>query len=138
MDRGGAEQIDLIKMIADYMEGGFLDNIIAMFRQDGNLYAHVGELLTDERMKVRIGVTALLETLKTEDPENVRKAMPYILPLLQNKNPVIRGDTAYLIGLIGNNEEIPALQKLIGDEDENVRSIVSEAIQDIQSNHRSL
>ena len=138
MERSEAEQADLIKMIADYMEGGFLDNIIDMFRHDRSLYAYVGELLIDERMRVRIGTTALLETLKNEDPENIRKAMPYILPLLQNQNPVIRGDAAYLIGLIGNNEDIPALQKLIGDEDGNVRSIVGEAIQDIQSNHSSL
>jgi len=138
MGRSEAEQADLKKMIADYMEGGFLDNIIDMFRHDRELYTYVGELLTDERMRVRIGTTALLETLKNEDPENIRKAMPYILSLLQNQNPVIRGDAAYLIGLIGNNKDIPALQKLIGDEDENVRIIVSEAIQDIQSNHCSL
>ena len=133
MEQSGAEQTDLIKMIADYMEGGFLDNIIAMFRQDGALYAHVGTLLTDERMRVRIGTTALLETLHTEDPENVRRAMPYVLPLLQNQDPVLRGDAAYLIGLIGSREDIPALQKLTGDENENVRSIASEAIQDLQS-----
>jgi HEAT repeat protein len=138
VERSGAEQTDLKKMIADYMEGGFLDNIIDMFRQDGNLYAYVGELLTDERMRVRIGITALLETLKTEDTKNVSKAVPYILPLLQNQNPVIRGDAAYLIGLIGNSEDIPALQQLIEDENENVRSIVSEAIHDIQSNDRAL
>jgi HEAT repeat protein len=138
MQQIGSEHSDLKKMIADYMESGFLDNIIDMFRQDGNLYKYVGELLADERMRVRIGTTALLETLKTEDTKNVRKAVPYILPLLQNQNPVIRGDTAYLIGLIGNSEDIPALQKIAEDENENVRSIVSEAIHDIQSNQSSV
>jgi HEAT repeat protein len=138
MERNDTEQSDLKKMIADYMEGGFLDNIIDMFRHDGNLYTYAGELLTDERMKVRIGITALLETLKTEDPKKVRKAIPYILPLLQNQNPVIRGDAAYLIGLIGNIDDIPELQKLTEDENENVRSIVIEAMHDIQSNHSSL
>jgi HEAT repeat protein len=138
MERSGAEQTDVKKMIADYMEGGYLDNIIDMFRHDGKLYTYVGELLADDRMRVRIGITALLETLTTEDPENVRKSIPNILPLLQNQNPVIRGDAAYLIGLIGNSEDIPALQKLIEDENENVRSIVSEAIHDIQSSDRTL
>ena len=138
MEHSGAEQVDLKKMIADYMEAGFLDNIIDMFRHDGNLYSYVGELLTDERMRVRIGVTALLETLKTKDPENVRKTIPYILPLLQNENPVIRGDAAYLIGIIGRIEDIPELQKLTKDQNENVRIIVAESIQDIQSNHISL
>jgi len=138
MEQIGAGQSDLKKMIADYMEGGFLDNIIDMFRHDKTLYTYVGEFLTDERMRVRIGITALLETLKTEDPENVRKATPYILPLLQNQNPVIRGDAAYLIGLIGNRKDIPALQTLIEDENDNVRSIVNEAIDDIQSNNKTL
>jgi HEAT repeat protein len=138
MEPHEADQTDLKKMIADHMEGGFLDNIIDMFRHDQNLYAYVGELLTDERMRVRIGITALLETLKTEEPDKVHKATPYILPLLQNQNPVIRGDAAYLIGLIGNINDIPDLQKLTDDENENVRSIVAEAIHDIQSNHSSL
>lgn len=138
MEQIGAGESDLKKMIADYMEGGFLDNIIDMFRHDKNLYAYVGELLTDERMRVRIGVTALLETLKTEDPVNVRKTIPYILPLLQNQNPVIRGDAAYLIGIIGRIEDIRELQKLANDENKNVRNIVAESIRDIQSNHSSL
>jgi HEAT repeat protein len=138
MEQINAEQSDLKKMIADYMEGGFLDNIIDMFKHDKNLYTYVGELLTDERMRVRIGITALLETLKNEDSEDMRKAIPFILPLLQDINPVIRGDAAYLIGLIGNSEDIPALRELTEDENENVRSIVSEAIHDIQSNHISL
>lgn len=138
MEQSNKEQTDLKKMIADYMEGGLLDNIIDMFKHDQNLYAYVGDLLTDERMRVRIGITALIETCQTEDPENVRKAIPYILPLLQNQNPVIRGDAAYLIGLIGNTKNIPELQKLTEDENENVRSIVAEAIHDIQSNHSSL
>jgi len=137
MEQLGGEQIDLRKMIADYMEGGLLDNIIDMFRHDKNLYAFVGELLTDERMRVRIGITALLESLNTEEPDNVRKAIPYILPLLQDQNPVLRGDAAYLIGLIGRGEDISALQKLLEDENENVRSIVNDAIRDIQSGERS-
>jgi HEAT repeat protein len=133
MEQIGGGQSDLKKMIADYMEGGLLDNIIDMFRHDRNLYTYIGELLTDERMRVRIGITALLETLNAEDPLNMRNATPHILPLLHNQNPVIRGDAAYLIGLIGNSEHIPALQNLTEDENENVRSIVDEAIQDIQS-----
>ena len=58
------------------MEGGLLDNIIDMFRHDKNLYELVADLMQDESMRVRIGVTALLETLILEDPENVKKTSP--------------------------------------------------------------
>jgi len=115
------------------MEGGLLDNIIDMFKHDKNLYELVTELMTDERMRVRIGVTALLETLILEDPENVKKTIPRILFLLKHENPVIRGDAAYILGTIGDVEVVPSLQEIISDENENVRIIAKEAIEDIQA-----
>src|SRR4030043_438953 len=72
---------DIKSMIADYMEKGFLDNIIDMFKHDSSLYAYIGNLLTDERLVVRIGILDLVETLKTENPENLSKAMPSVIPL---------------------------------------------------------
>jgi len=125
---------DLKIMIADYMENGFLDNIIDMFKHDKNLYEYIGDLITDERMRVRIGVAALVETLKKEDPENVIKAIPFILPLLKNQNPVLRGDAAYLFGMIGHIDAIPFLKEIVKDEDVNVRTIAKEAIEEIESN----
>jgi hypothetical protein len=126
--------LDLKIMIADYMENGFLDNIIDMFKHDKNLYGYIGDLITDERMRVRIGVTALVETLKKEDPENVIKAIPFILPLLKNQNPVPRGDAAYLLGMIGHIDAVPFLKEIVKDEDVNVRTIAKEAIEEIESN----
>jgi hypothetical protein len=126
--------LDLKIMIADYMENGFLDNIIDMFKHDKNLYGYIADLITDERMRVRIGVTALVETLKKEDPENVIKAIPFILPLLKNQNPVPRGDAAYLLGMIGHIDAVPFLKEIVKDEDVNVRTIAKEAIEEIESN----
>jgi len=126
-------QEDIRKMIADYMEGGMLDNIIDMFKHDKSLYGYVGELLLDERMRVRIGITALLEALKDEDREGVSSSIPMILPLLKNDSPVARGDAAYLLGIIGNKDVVPHLNELADDEDVNVRTIAREAIYDIRA-----
>jgi HEAT repeat protein len=133
MDEFKNEAQDLKKMIADHMEGGYLDNIIDMFKHDESLYECVGYLMTDERMRVRIGATALIETLRKES-ENVRKAVPYILPLLKDENPVTRGDAAYLLGIIGEKDTIPYLEEVLDDKDSNVSLIVKEAIDDINSN----
>jgi len=124
---------DIKTMIADYMEKGFLENIIDMFKHDASLYSYIGELMKDERLIVRIGISALLDTLKTEDPENISKAISSILPLLKDKNPVLRSDAAYFIGMIGNKESIPLLKEAAKDEDENVTVIAQEAIEEIES-----
>jgi HEAT repeat protein len=104
-----------------------------MFKHDSSLYEHVGELMTDERLRVRIGVSALIETLREEDPENVSKAIPSLLPLLKDQDPIRRGDAAHILGMIGNKDAIPFLKEIENDEDENVRTIVKEAIEEIQA-----
>jgi HEAT repeat protein len=123
----------LKKLIADHLEEGYLENIIDMFKHDSSLYTYVGELITDERLRVRIGVSALIETLREEDPDNVSKAIPSLFPLLKDKDPIRRGDAAYILGMIGNKDAIPFLKEIENDEDENVRTIVKEAIEEIES-----
>ena len=125
---------DLKKIIADYMEKGFLENIIDLFKHDANLYSFVGDLVKDERFSVRIGISALIETLKIEDAENISKAMPSIIPLLKDRNPTIRSDAAYLLGVIGNKDALPFLREATKDEDANVSVIVEEAIEEINLN----
>jgi len=135
MEQPHTEAPDMQKMIAEYMENGLLDNIIDMFKYDKTLYDYIPGLMTDERMRVRIGTIALLETLKKEDAESIGKAIQPLIPLLKDENPLIRGDVAYVLGLIGDQETIPVLEQIINNEDPNVRIIVQEAIEDIQSHH---
>ena len=125
------EKFNLKKMIADYMESGFLDNIVDMFKHDNNLYEYIGELMSDERIIVRIGVSALIETLTAEDSENISRALPNIIPLLEDQNPMLRGDAAYLLGIIGHKDAIPYLKKSLQDEHAHVRTIAKEALEEI-------
>jgi HEAT repeat protein len=128
------ESSELRQMIADYMENGFLENIIDMFKHDNSLYPLIGELMTDERVRVRLGMSALVETLKEKDPENIYSALPNILPLLRHNEPVIRGDAAYLLGIIGYEGSVPLLEKTAGDDtNKEVRLIAKEAVEDIKN-----
>lgn len=122
-----------LKMIADYMDGGFLDNIIDMFKHDKNYFPYIGTLLGDERMAVRIGATALVEILKDEDPVNVSRTIPGIVKLLKDPSSVIRGDAAYLLGIIGHKDALPFLEEALNDENALVRETVEEAIEEIES-----
>jgi HEAT repeat protein len=122
----------LITLIADHMENGFLENIIDMFRHDRGLYPLISSLIQDERVRVRVGVTALMEELKKLDAGNVSIALPGLLPLLSHAEPFVRGDTANLLGIIGNRKALPPLEKLLKDENADVRLIATEAIEEIR------
>jgi HEAT repeat protein len=127
----------LITLIADHMENGFLENIIDMFRHDRGLYPLISSLIQDERVRVRVGITALMEELKKLDAGNISGALPGLLPLLSRTEPFVRGDAANLLGIIGDNRALASLEKLREDENADVRLIAIEAIEEIHLQHSS-
>ena len=135
MEKGHIIDQDLITLIADHMENGFLENIIDMFRHDRGLYPLIGGLIQDERVRVRVGITALMEELKKLDTVNVQGAFPGLLPLLAHSEPFVRGDAANLLGIIGDKRALASLEKLREDENADVRLIAIEAIEEIHLQH---
>ena len=122
----------MTSMIADYMEKGFLENIIDMFKHDKSLYPLIGELMTDERMRVRLGITALVETLANEDRDSIPGSIDSIARLLKEPNSTMRGDAAYLLGIIGHADALPHLEDVLADDNAQVREIAAEAIEEIR------
>ena len=127
------ENFNIKKMIADYIQDGFLDNIVDMFKHDKSLYSYIGDLMKDERIMVRIGVSALVETLRKEDSKNISRALPSVIPLLEDKNPMLRCDAAYLLGIIGHKDAIPFLRKASQNGHPHIRTIAEESIEDIEA-----
>lgn len=127
----------MLKMITDYMEGGLLENIIDMFKHDKSLYPLIGNMLEDERGRVRLGTVALVEHLRATDFDNILTAIPGIARLLKNPNPTIRGDAAYVLGIIGHRDALPFLQEAVRDENEMARKIIEESIEIISRSSSS-
>jgi len=100
------EQAELITVIADFLEMGHVENIMAMFKQDTALYALSGELLRDERFMVRMGMAVLFEEMKAIRPGEVALATPALLPLLAEETVWLRGEAANLLGIIGTPEAL--------------------------------
>jgi HEAT repeat protein len=126
-----------IKMIADHMENGFLENIAAMFRQDESYYPYIGDLMGDERGQVRIGTFALVEILMDEDLESIISAIPGIGKLLKDDNPTIRGDAAHLLGVIGHKNALPYLSAVSDEKSALVMETIEEAIEEIENKGNS-
>lgn len=123
---------ELKTMVLDYMEKGFLENIIDMFRHDESLFPLIIDMMKDERVRVRLGATALVEELVKLKPEPIVRMIPDIAALLKDENPTVRGDGANLLDIIKHQDALPFLLTAENDTDSNVREIVKDAIQNIQ------
>lgn len=117
---------ELIVVIKDFIELGLVENIMAMLQQDTTLYRLTGELINDERFKVRMGVAVLFEELKESNPEDVVLAIPALLPLLEEKTSYLRGEAASLLMTIGTPEAVLAIARLKNDPDPQVAEMVSD------------
>lgn len=115
-------------MIADYMENGFLENIVDMFKHDKNLYPVIGDMIGDERGRVRLGTVALVEILKSGNDKDIISVIPEIAKNLKNPNPTIRDDAAYLLGIISHKDALPYLLEASDDENDLVSETVEESI----------
>lgn len=123
-DKG--HNIDLLKVIGDFLALGHVENIVAMFRQDSSLYDLAGDLVMDERYAVRLGTAVLFEELSVKHPNATALALPSLLPLLQGKSAIMRGEAATILGIIGTPAARQALLPLMDDPDPQVREIVAD------------
>ena len=122
------KHIDLLKVIGDFLEMGHVENIVAMFKQDTDLYDLTGALIRDERFTVRLGTAVLFEELAEIRPADISLAIPFLLPLLQEENPVLRGEAATILGIINNPAALQQLETLADDPDPQVREIVTDIL----------
>jgi hypothetical protein len=120
--------IDLLQVIGDFLELGHVENIVAMYRQDTGLYNLTGDLVRDERFAVRLGTAVLFEELVLVQPDETALAIPSLLPLLQEENPLLRGEAATILGIIGSAEALQPLLPLREDPDPRVREIINDIL----------
>jgi hypothetical protein len=127
----GTNDNELMTMVLDYMEKGFLDNIVDMFRRDESLFPFIVPMIQDERVRVRLGATALVEELSVTHRECLGRLVLELGGLVTDPNPTVRGDCANLLGIIRHPDALPFLRRLKADDNESVREIAHEAIADI-------
>jgi glutaredoxin len=111
---------------------GDAERLAGMMVADGDLYSGSLELLADPDWSVRMGMMVVLEEVAERNPDLVRRAYPYILDLLENEDDNQRGDTAYLLGIIGDASVINRLEVLLNDANPRVAEVAFEAVQRIR------
>lgn len=126
------EKQDMKQMLIEYMGKGFLENIIAMFKTDPSLYEFIPDMLADENMRVRLGTAALVEELVRNRPDEVKRITPAVAELLRHEQPNLRGDAAYVLGVIKDPRSIGQLEEALRDANPDVREAVQDALEEIR------
>ncbi|TKB25624.1 HEAT repeat domain-containing protein [Desulfopila sp. IMCC35006] len=115
---------ELKRVIADFLDQGHVENIVAMFRREPEYYAWTGEILSDERFAVRLGVSVLFEELQILQPNRLPLAIPSLVKLLDSEQPLLRGEAISLLGIIGTDQAMAEIRRLASDPNPQVREMV--------------
>ena len=132
MDDANMNDDELRAMLIEYMGRGFLENIIALMKQDPATVRFIPDLIGDDTLMVRLGATALVEELVKEHRQVLEGTVPGLVKLLGHGNPTIRGDAANVLGIIGDRPALEALMNLRTDEHPTVRKVVQDILQEIE------
>jgi len=118
-------------MLIDYMGRGFLDNIIALCKQEPSTCRFIPDMVEAENIRVRLGATALVEELLPRYNRELRIAVPGLVKLLNHVSPTVRGDAASLLGTIKDESAAIALQACLQDPHPGVREAARDALADL-------
>lgn len=118
-------------VIADFLEMGHVENIVAMFRRTPFYYTWVGELLKDERFNVRLGLSVLFEEMAEIAPEQLHLAIPSLKELLKSSEPLYRGEALSLLGIIGTEEASNIVHAHLDDDNQQVREMAELVVEEI-------
>ena len=81
----------------------------------------------DTEISVRVGIGAILEHF--ENTAKIREIIPDLINLLSDSNPAIRTDVCHYLSLTHSQDAIAPLEKMLDDEDEQVREVVRESLE---------
>ncbi len=130
-DKGPQDEVsddELKKVMADFLEMGHVENLAAMYRQEKRYYEWTGEILSDERFNVRLGISVLFEELKETDSNNIHLAIPSLVKLLNHEWETLRGEAISVLAIIGTQEALDHISELKTDPVPQIRDLVNDIL----------
>jgi glutaredoxin len=62
----------------------------------------LADFIADSDIMVRLGAMVALDDIKKTNSQTIKKAIAILIKLLDRKEPSIRGDAAFILGLVGD------------------------------------
>ncbi len=122
--------------IRDYIETmlaeGEVERVLAMIAKDAGVMARVIELLdfADEKLNVRLGIGVIME--EYEGRSLLQEYIPQLGKLTQHADPRVRGDACHYLALSHGSNAREFVQKLLNDENADVREVAEESLPTLQ------
>lgn len=119
---------ELLKVIKDFLDMGYVDNIVAMFDRDSRYFSWTGNILDDERFNVRLGVSILFEELKARGCDSVNLAVAPLEELLSSDQPLLRGEALSVLAIINDPNLTAQAERMLSDEHPQVREVAKDIL----------
>lgn len=129
---GEVDDETLKKVIADFLDMGHVENIVAMFRHEPRYYAWTGALLNDSRLQVRLGMTVLFEELAPLSSIQMDLAVSSLVELLRQEpapESYVRGDALGILAIIGGDVAFAVVRSLLDDPDFRVAEVARDILE---------
>ncbi len=118
-------------LLVSLVEQGRFDEVARRIRTDPGAI-HLVAIWKGSTTSLRISLMMAAETALEGDRAALDGLVPGLLPILQSEDPVLRGDTADLLGRIGHRAARNLLRTLLEDPNPHVAEIASEALEGIE------
>jgi hypothetical protein len=116
------------RYFAHLLDNRRLDEVIRRVREQPSSLVELLNLLTSAEtpMGTRIGVSAVIEALPGSGA--LSEVIPELEQLTLSELPQTRADACHFLGLTGDRRVIPAVRRLLNDEQGDVREIAMETL----------
>ncbi len=118
-------------MLESMINAGRADDAAALLCER-NAPAALLPLYASTLFAQRMGALVVMEEALSRNPRILDSIVDHLISLTSREDAGLRGDTAELLGNIGDPRAVEALQRLLRDPDEDVREAAAEALAKLQ------
>jgi len=129
------ERASSFEGVSDYLEEvlseGKIEYANKLIQRYPQALENVIDLMADPEAKinVRLGVGVIIEDMAVS--AEFKTVIPRLIEYLSNKDARIRGDACHYLSLTKDVSYVPAIKKLLSDENEEVREIAQDSLDEL-------
>ena len=121
----------LSEYLEEVLSEGKIDYANKLIQRYPQALENVIDLMADPQAKinVRLGVGVIIEDMAVS--EAFKAVIPRLVEYLSNDDARIRGDACHYLSLTKDVSYVPAIKKLLSDENEEVREIAQDSLDEL-------
>jgi len=122
----------LSEYLEEVLSEGKIDYANKLIQRYPQALENVIDLMADPEAKinVRLGVGVIIEDMAVS--EEFKAVIPRLIEYLSNDDARIRGDACHYLSLTKDVSHVPAIKKLLSDENEEVREIAQDSLDELE------